>query len=48
VGVKEVTGHKEGTVKAGDCIFSMGNKTKNISWEQSFLYITEWYQQLRE
>jgi hypothetical protein len=48
VGVQEVRGDKEGTVKAGDYSFYMGKEMKIISWEQGILNITEYYQQLRE
>ena len=48
MGVQVVRWEKEGTVKAGDYSVSMGKETKIISWEQGFLYITEYYQQLRE
>ena len=46
--LQEVRWEKEGTVKAGDLVVSMGKEMKIISWEQGFLYITEEYQQLRE
>ena len=32
----------------GTIVSSMGKEMKIISWEQGFLYITEYYQQLRE
>jgi hypothetical protein len=48
VGMQEVRWEKEGTVKAGDYSIFYGKEMKIISWEQSFLYITELYQQLRE
>jgi exonuclease III len=41
VGVQEVRWGKEGTVKAGIIVFSMGKEMKIISWEQGFVYITE-------
>ena len=41
VGVQEVRWEKEGTVKAGIIVFSMGKEMKIISWEHGFLYITE-------
>jgi exonuclease III len=41
VGVQEVRWDKEGIVKAGFFVFSMGKEMKIISWEQGFLYITE-------
>jgi hypothetical protein len=41
VGVQEMTWDKEGTVKEGIIVFSMGKKMKIISWEQGFSYITE-------
>ena len=37
-----------GTVRTGDYIFPMEKKTKLVNWEQNFLYITEYYQQLGE
>jgi hypothetical protein len=36
VGLQEVRWDKEGTVKTGDYIFSMGKEMKIISWEQGF------------
>ena len=41
VGVQEVRLEKEGTVKQGVIVFSMGKEMKIISWEQGFLYIIE-------
>jgi hypothetical protein len=37
VGVREVRWDKEGTVKVGIIVFSMGKEMKIISWEQGFL-----------
>jgi len=39
---------KGDTVRAGDYNFFYGKRNKIISWEQDFLYATEYYQQLRE
>jgi len=39
--VEDVRCEKGGTVRAGDCIFSMGKKTKIVNWEKGFLYTTE-------
>jgi hypothetical protein len=36
------------TLRAGDCIFSIANKTKIIIWEKDFVYVTVQYQQLRD
>jgi len=36
VGVQDVRWDKEGTVRAGDFIFSMEKETKIINWEQDF------------
>jgi len=48
VGWQDVRWDKGGTVRTGDYIFSMEKETNIINWEQSFLYTTEYYQQLRE
>ena len=48
VGVQWVRWDKEATVRAGNYNFFYGKKTKIISWEQNFLYNTEYYQQFRE
>jgi hypothetical protein len=47
VGVQEVRWDKRGMVRPGVIIFSMDKEMKIISWEQDFLYATEYYQQLR-
>jgi hypothetical protein len=39
--VQKVRWDKGGTVKSGDCSFSVGKEMTIISWEQGFLYITE-------
>jgi hypothetical protein len=41
VGVQEVRWDKEGTVRAGEYIFSMAKGRKIINWEQAFLYTRE-------
>ena len=48
VGVQEVRWDKGDTVRAGDYNFFYGKEMKIISWEQVFLYIKEYHQQLRE
>jgi exonuclease III len=48
VGIQEVRWDKGGTVRAGDYTFSMEKVMKVINWEEVFLYIREYYQQLRE
>jgi hypothetical protein len=47
VGMQEVRWDKGGTVRAGYIIFSIEKETKIDSWEQDFLYVMEYYQQLR-
>lgn len=37
MGVKEVSWDKGGTVRSGDCIFSMEEEKKIVNWEQDFL-----------
>jgi len=36
-GVQEVRWVNEGTLRAGDLIFSVGKETKIINWEEDFL-----------
>jgi len=37
VDVQEVRWDKGGTVRAGDCNFSMEEETKIVNWEQDFM-----------
>jgi hypothetical protein len=41
VGLQELSWDKEGTVRAGDKIFTMEREMKIVSWEQVFLYTKE-------
>ena len=47
-GMQEVRWEKEGTVKAGVYSFFYGKGNENHLLGTVFLYITEYYQQLRE
>jgi hypothetical protein len=48
VGVQEVRWDNGGTVRAGDYTFLYGKGNESHQLGKRFLYIREWYQQLRE